>query len=172
MDTNVFKRFGKQHGRNMKATRTKTRENTRLLKRFGKQHGHYMKATCTKTWENTRFLKRCGKQHGHNMKATCRKTWENTRFLKRFGKQHGRNMKATCLPPRIFIGVLSLEKTRNNKRTSCLWSCLPQTAKPRPPFAADPRPQLKHSKKPNQYGAFFLQNWKPAFLLPSKCPHL
>ena len=79
-----------QHERNMH----KNRKNIRFLKRFGKQHGHNMKATCTKTWENTRFLKRFGKQHGHNMKATCTKnrekpgkTWTGN-ILKRFGKQH------------------------------------------------------------------------------------
>ena len=70
-----------------------------------------MKATFTKTWENTRFLKRFGKQHGHNMKATCTKTWENTRFLKRFGKQHGHNMKATCAIMRKNLGKHQVVET-------------------------------------------------------------
>ena len=74
-------------------------ENTRLLKRFGKQHGRNMKATCARTWESTRFLKSLGS----NMDATWKHhapTPENTRFLKRLGKQHGRNMKSTCAKPR------------------------------------------------------------------------
>ena len=54
-----------------------------------------MKATCTKTWENTRFLKRFGKQHEHNMKATCTKTWEHDvleTFWKATWTQHESNM--------------------------------------------------------------------------------
>ena len=59
-------------------TSTKTCNNSRFSKRFGKQHGRSMKATCAKTWENARFLKPFGKQQGRNIPGSWNLLASNT----------------------------------------------------------------------------------------------